>query len=80
MSESKDFDYPIKPPLSAHADRLRIMLLTGQRDALVAALLDMLPLIEYYTHSSEHARRTKAAREILASVQGPPDPADWREP
>ena len=64
-------------PLSAHASKLAIIRLRGQRDALLAALLDMLPLIEYYTHSSEHAERTKAAREIIAMISDPPDPLDW---
>ena len=63
-------------PLSAHASKLAIIRLRGQRDALLAALLDILPLIEYY-NSAEHAERTKEAREIIAMILDPPDPLDW---
>jgi len=64
------------PPLSAHASSVAIIRLTGQRDALLSMLKEMLPLMEWST-AAEREPLVKAARDLIALVQGSPDPADW---
>jgi len=65
-------------PMSNDIFGLRIIHLTNQRDTLLAVLRKMLPLMEWST-AAEREPIVKVAREIMADVQGPPDPADWTE-
>jgi hypothetical protein len=69
------FNYPVKPPLSAHGYSLAIKRLTAERDALLAMLQAMLPLMEWST-TAQREPVVEAARELIAR-QGPPDPTDW---
>jgi hypothetical protein len=71
---------PLQRPLCAYGASLCIKTLTAERDALLAVLLDMLPLMVWST-AAEREPFVKAAREVIAIVrpQGPPDPPDWYE-